>query len=217
MKRPLRFLIAASCCSLLLAAGAPVASAQYLSGEDNWSDINKSRDLTNIPLQWSPSETITPLDFVDAMVFKKRLKIAAFRDLRENKQEIGRNVEKNPARLVTTRDDVAAWLSSGFSSVVSELLMSPPQENGDIVLNADVLNFYVVESNKYRADITLKVTLRSAATGASLWEGTVTGKADNWGKSYKADNYMESLSNACISAVRGLLASDSFRKAFAAK
>ena len=173
-----------------------------------------------VPLLWNPSETIVPIDFADATILQKRLKIGEFRDLRENKQEIGRNVEKrytNKPRLVTTKDDAAAWFKHRFEAALAEFLMAPLKENGDILLSTDILNFYVVESNRYRADITLKVTLQSASSAAVLWEGTVTGRSDNWGASFKAGNYQEGLSNATLSAIQGLLSSDSFKKSFLVK
>ncbi len=177
-----------------------------------------SRDLLNIPLQWNPSETPMPLDIADTLIFQnKSITVKLFNDLRKNPQEIGRNVEKKftrDDRYVTTKDNVAEWLTKNFIKVLRDSFdISTVSANADVSLEADILRFYVLESQRYNAEIALKVRLLSSS-GSVLWEGVTSGKSDNWGASYKASNYYEGLSNACIEAVHNLFKNESFKMAF---
>ena len=55
----------------------------------------------------------------------------------------------------------------------------------------------------------MKVRLRSK-NGDMLWEGMIAVSSNRWGSSYKAENYHEVLSNACIDVAYNLLKNDSF-------
>jgi hypothetical protein len=141
--------------------------------------------------------------------------LKSFNDLRKKPSEIGKNVEKSSSgmvRYVTTRDNVSAWLTERFGKIFSEFDISVVKDGGTLLLDADIVKFYVTEESVYKADIGLKVRLRSK-NGDALWEGMIAVSTNRWGKSYQADNYNEALSNACIDVVYNLLKSDSFLQA----
>jgi hypothetical protein len=175
-----------------------------------------SADLTDIPLRWKPTDTISSLDAIDMTAFQHvTFAIKPFNDLRKRPEEIGKNVEKrltDRVRLVTTKDDVALWLTDHFGQVLKEFDIDVVKSNSTVTLEADVVKFYVTEESQYKADVGLKVRLRSKS-GDVLWEGMVSASSSQWGSSYKADNYYEALSNATISAVYALLKNDAFRQA----
>jgi len=180
------------------------------------ADKQEAPVLLNIPLLWKPTVTVSAMGAIDLTVFQnKSLTVKPFNDLRANSSEIGRNVEKKQSdkvRLVTTRDDVAAWLTDRFASVLREFEAPVVKEGGAISLEADIVKFYVTEESVYKADIGLKIRARSK-TGDVIWEGMIAVSSENWGSSYKAENYYEALSNTCIDAVTALLKSDSFMQA----
>jgi hypothetical protein len=172
--------------------------------------------LLDIPLLWKPTETISALDAIDLTVFQNTsFTVKPFNDLRNKPSEIGKNVEKSSfgrIRYVTTRDHVAAWLTDRFGKILSEFDVSVVKDGGTMLVEADIVKFYVTEESVYKADIGLKVRVRSK-NGDLLWEGMVAVSSNRWGSSYKADNYYEALSNACIDVVSNLLKSDSFLQA----
>jgi hypothetical protein len=172
--------------------------------------------LLNIPLVWRPTETISALDAIDLTAFhNKSFTVKPFTDLRRKPSEIGKNVENGSlrnTRYVTTRDNVAAWLTDRFGNILSEFDITVVKDGGTLLLEADIIKFYVTEESVYKADIGLKIRVKSKK-GDVLWEGVVAVTANRWGKSYTADNYYEALSNACIDVVSNLLKSDSFMQA----
>jgi hypothetical protein len=172
--------------------------------------------LLNVPLVWKPTETISARDAIDLTAFRNILfTIKPFNDLRINSSEIGKNVEiksSGKIRYVTTRDNVAAWLTDRFGKILSEFDITVVKDGGTTSLEADIVKFYVTEEALYKADIGLKIRARSKS-GDVIWEGLVAVSAKRWGSSYKTENYYEALSNACIDMVYNLLKSDSFMQA----
>ena len=87
---------------------------------------------------------------------------------------------------------------------------------GTVVLTGDVVKLHVTESSTYEAAATVKMTARNSS-GNVLWQGTINGKSKRFGRSYKLDNYHESLSEAYQDAVNAMLKNSAFRKALKAR
>jgi len=174
-------------------------------------------ELKNISLEWKPTDQVRSFDAIDLTAFVDMpFVIKPFNDVRKKPQEIGKNVERrgtNQDLLVTTKDNVASWLTDRFAQVLTEFGIDVVKKEGSFVLEADIIKFYVTEGSTYRGDVGLKVRLRSAKNDAILWEGMVSTSSSRWGSSYKAENYFESLSDATISAVYALLQDETFRQA----
>lgn len=172
--------------------------------------------LLNIPLVWKPTDTITALDPIDLTVFQNTsFTIKPFNDVRGTPLEIGTNVEKRSSGrilYVTTRDNVAEWLTDRFGKILSAFDLAVVKDGGTMSLEADIVKFYVTEESLYKADIGLKIRARSKS-GDILWQGMIAVSSKRWGSSYKAENYYEALSNACIDVVYSLLKNDSFLQA----
>jgi hypothetical protein len=172
--------------------------------------------LLNIPLVWKPTETISSLAAIDLTIFKNAsLTIKPFNDMRKNPSEIGVNVEKKKVgkvRYVTTRDNVAEWLTDRFGKILSQFNIPVVKDGGTLSLEADIVQYYVTEESRYKANIGLKIRLRSK-NGDVLWKGMSTVTDSSWGRSYKAEKYHETLSNACIAVVYSLLKNESFLQA----
>lgn len=176
----------------------------------------KEDDLKNIPLKWKPSDPITSYGAVDLTVYKNvQFVIKPFGDARNRPSEIGNNTEKkfsNRDMLVTTRDNVADWLTGRVAKVFSDFDITVAKNDDGLILEADVVKFFVTEKSTYEADVALKVRLK-AKNNTLIWEGLTTGSATRFGKSHKAENYYEALSNATIMAVHGLLTNGAFMAA----
>jgi hypothetical protein len=172
--------------------------------------------MLNIPLLWKPTETISSLDAIDLTVFHNAaFTIKPFNDMRKNPAEIGANVEKKASgiiRYVTTRDNVAEWLTDRFGKILSEFDIAVVKDGGALSLEADIVKYYVTEESRYQANVGLKVRLKSK-NGEVLWEGMIAATSSRWGSSYKAENFYEALSDVCIDAVYTLLKNDPFLQA----
>jgi hypothetical protein len=180
------------------------------------ADEYTGSSLLNIPLLWKPTETTSSFEAIDLTVFQHAsFTIKPFNDIRKKPAEIGMNSEKrssNKILYVTTRDNVAEWLTDRFGKVLSDFGVAVVKDKGTMSLEADILKYYVTEEAVYKANIGLKVRLR-AKNNDLLWEGLISVSSSNWGRSYKAENYYEALSNACIEATHALLKNESFLQA----
>jgi hypothetical protein len=180
------------------------------------ADEYAGSSLLNIPLVWKPSNTTSSFDAIDLTVFQHAsFTVKPFNDLRKKPAEIGMNNEKrssNKVLYVTTRDNVAEWLTDRIGRILSDFGVPVVKDGGKMSLEADIIKYYVTEEANYKANIGLKVRLR-AKNNALLWEGMVSVSSNNWGRSYQAENYYEALSNACIEVTHALLKNDSFQQA----
>jgi len=173
-------------------------------------------ELKDIPLVWKPTQMTSSMEAIDLTVFQNiKFTVLPFKDVRKNPSEIGKNVEKREGGrelLVTTKDNVAAWLTERFIQLLKEFGVDAAGSGGTLSLEADIVKFYVTEEALYKAEVALKVRLKSPS-GAVLWEGFITTSASRWGASYKAENYYELLSNTTIDAIHTLLKNDAFKQA----
>jgi hypothetical protein len=204
---------------LLLAGTAADTAAAAVKDEKRDTDAKTTSvitELVNIPLEWKPRETISSFDAIDLTAFQKvTFMVKPFNDVRKRPAEIGQNVEKRLADrvlLVTTKDNVAAWLTDRFAQVLREFDVDVAKNTGTLSLEADVVKFFVTEESVYKADVALKIRLRSKNNDV-LWEGLVSASSTNFGRSYSAENYYEGLSNATITVVHTVLMNEQFKQA----
>jgi hypothetical protein len=113
---------------------------------------------------------------------------------------------------VTTQQNVAGWLTGNVAKVFTQFGVAVVTGNGTSNVDAEIVKFFTTESSDYKAEVTLNITLTSK-NGTVVWKGITTGSATRFGRSFRAENYYEALSNATISAVHGLLNDDSFKQA----
>lgn len=173
-------------------------------------------ELKDIPLEWRPTTAISSYSAIDLTVYKKaRWVVAPFGDVRKKPSEIGRNIERKFAghnMQVTTKDSVPDWLTFRFARILSDFDLTVVKTDGNLKLEADVIRFFVTEESTYKAEVSLKVRLKSA-DNKKVWEGMATGTASRFGGSFRAENYFETLSDATVSAVHNLLKNNSFVQA----
>ncbi len=171
--------------------------------------------LKDIPLIWNPTEDVRTFKPVDLTKFQNiHFMIKPFKDFRKNPAEIGVNIERKSASQdlpVTTKDNVALWLTFNFSRTLSNFGVDVVQDKGNLTLEADILNFFVTEKSIYKGLVGLKVRLLSKSN-AVLWEEMISGDATRFGRSYTAPNYYEALSNSVIYAAYSLLKNESFQR-----
>jgi len=175
-----------------------------------------SDPLQNIPLKWTPKESIGsigPLDLSGALLTTK-IRFDSFTDARPDTATVAENREKSQPRPVTTSSDVPAFVADHMKELMRGVGLAIVDGDGDVSLSADVRQFFVAETNTYHGDISLLVHLKNAA-GKEIWSGVVLGSAEHFGRSYKAENYYETFSDMVVHATYNLLANPAFHEALA--
>lgn len=82
------------------------------------------------------------------------------------------------------------------------------------VLEIRMSRFWSVESNLYQTWITASVFLADKA-GNVLWQAEITGSGKRWGRTFSADNYLQSFSDAALDFAGNLAINPQFRAAAA--
>ena len=169
--------------------------------------------LSGIPLVWKPTTQIGESGAVDLTgIQSTKIQIDALKDGREKSDLIGDNCEKGTPMSVTTSDDVATWSTARLKSLLNQLGLNVVESDGDVVLRGEIKRFFVSETNTYEGDVGLTIEV-VGRDGKTLWSGITGGSADRFGRSYKAENYYETLSDSFLEAVQNLVKNEGFRAA----
>jgi hypothetical protein len=196
-----RMLAAVSCACLFLGGGACAAP----------------KLLENIPLTWSPTSTLAemgPLD-ISGPLLSKKIHLDPFQDARQTPALIAENHEKESRVLpVTTSDNVGAFVTRQLGQVMQKAGLSIADGPVDVTLSGEVRDFFVTEDSTYRGSVSLLVHAKNAQ-GKEIWTGIVAGDARRFGRSYKAENYYEVISDMLVKAAYNLMSNPGFRQALA--
>jgi hypothetical protein len=172
-----------------------------------------------IPLRWAPTDDLRlPAGAADALS-SQAINVALFVDARRDRGSIGMNTEARIGNepkdvwLVSTPDDVAAFLAGRFREVLKANGVSTVGSGATRLIKAEVQRYFVTEGETYRADVVLRFTVEDGA-GRRLWQGFGEGHANRWGRSYSEENYQESLCNAFLEATKDVMRNQKFLAAF---
>jgi hypothetical protein len=174
---------------------------------------NKPHD--NVPLAWKPTSSEAASAVLDLTGLRQaRIAVRPFTDNRQNRNEIGKNIEHAPNKLVTTKDNVADWCTAQFKSLLVKYGLNVTDTDPNVVINGEVADFHVNEDNTYNGATALKISVADSSDHVR-WQGTASGTSKRFGRSYKLDNYYETLSDAYIDTVANLLRNKDFVQALA--
>src|SRR4249920_638005 len=93
----------------------------------------------NIPLVWKPERehsaapTAAPVDF-----FKAKIRVAPMTDSRENPKLIGENREGPTPKPATTNDDVAAFVTDHFKTLLSGAGLTVVDSGESAIIKGDI-------------------------------------------------------------------------------
>ncbi len=196
---------------LMVAAFCAAASSAALS-----ADPTPVRDrLEGIPLVWKPTTRPSELGPVDTTGLSRvKLQVGPCTDARADPALIGQNREQAKVRKVSTPSDVPTFVANQMRQLIAATGIATVQSDPTHILKCEVTQFMVDETSKYKSDVRFDVTLTDGA-GKALWSGSASGAATRFGRSYKADNYYETLSDGLLEATYSLLKNPSFREALA--
>lgn len=165
--------------------------------------------LQRIPLEWRPTSN---LRLGATQMTTTTITIGNFTDGRDNKEAIGENKEDSEPKPVTTRDDVGAFVSVHIRQLFDEAGIKTVDRSGAITIKGEVTKFFVREGNTYKSEVALQLIV-SDADGKTLWKGLASGEATRFGRSYRAENYYEVLSDALVNTVSSMLQAAEFQRA----
>jgi hypothetical protein len=170
--------------------------------------------LEGIPLVWKPTQTIgkgLALDLTG--LDNRKIQIETFTDARQDKSVlIGENRENAVPKRVTTPDSVPDFVTRNVRQLMSKAGLNVVDSGGDVIVGGDIRSFFVAETGTYQGDVALKVTVKDRS-GKTVWTGMSFGVGKRFGRSYKAENYYETLSDSIVEATRSLLQNAAFTKA----
>ena len=168
--------------------------------------------LLNQPLAWTPTKA---LDLGITQTLKgtpAAVRIEAFNDTASDPKLVGENIEQATPRPVTTADPVGAFVTQHLQQLFAQAGYHPGGADADRVISGEVSKFFVSEKDTYSGSIVLNVTV-SDHSGKVLWQGTVWGANQTFGRSYHIDNYQQVLSDSLIDAANNLLKNAAVRDA----
>ena len=169
--------------------------------------------LENIPLLWMPTIGMFSIGSAElAELQNARLQIDPATDIRESASLIGQNREEQTPRQVTTPDDVSAFVTNRVKSLIAVAGIKVVDSGGTAILKSELRRFFVDETDTYQGEVILRVTLTDPE-GKILWSGLTSGAAARRGRSYRADNYYQTLSDSLVGAVQQLIQNRGFRAA----
>lgn len=173
--------------------------------------------LENIPLKWTPTSTFTEMGTLNLSgpLITMKTHIDTLVDTRQNPPLVGENREHpDKVRTVTTSSDVATFVTDHLKDTLHGAGLNLVDSGADITISGEIRQFFVTEVNTYDGEVSLLLHVRNGA-GKELWTGVVSGDATRWGRSYKADNYYEAMSNMLLRAAYNLLDNADLRAALA--
>jgi hypothetical protein len=165
--------------------------------------------LEHIPLQWRPT---SDLRLGTTQMTASPVTVAPFTDGRDNKDAIGENREGNDPKPVTTSDDVGTFVSTHIRQLFDQAGIKTVDSNGAVTVKGEVKKFFAREGNTYKSEVAIHLTVIDQ-DGKTLWNGLASGEATRFGRSYKAENYYEVLSDAVVNTVSSMLQAADFQRA----
>jgi hypothetical protein len=173
--------------------------------------------LDNIPLKWTPTSTLGEMGALDVSgaLLTTKIHLDSLVDARQNPSLIAENREHaDKIRPVTTSGDVPGFVTDHLRETLRGAGMNTVESGADIIISGEIRQFFVTEMSTYDGEISLLIRVRNGG-GKELWTGVVAGGATRWGRSYKAENYYEAISDMVLRATYNLLANPAFREALA--
>jgi hypothetical protein len=175
-----------------------------------WS---KTKLLEHIPLEWRPTSN---LRLGTTQMAASTVTIATFTDGRNDKTSIGENREDAEPKQVTTDDDVGAFVSIRMRQLFDEAGIKMVESGGSATIKGEVTRFFVREGDTYKSEVAVRLVV-SDPDGKTLWKGLASGEATRFGRSYKAENYYEVLSDAVVNTVSSMLQAPDFQMALSGR
>jgi hypothetical protein len=170
-------------------------------------------DSMQLRLLWMPTDNPRDLPSGAIEAFRGQTVAVSVTDTRQNSgPRVGQNNEENTPRPVTTTDNVPAFVSQSFASVLQSNGVTVVPTGATRVLRLELGELFVNEGNLYQGSVTLRVSLENGS-GQVLWKGAMRGSSHRFGRSFTEENYEQVISDSTLDALRALLGNPDFQAA----
>jgi len=171
----------------------------------------RPREL-HVPLDYRPTDRLTLMGLHVPADLRLAVKVE---DARGESAAIGRNVEDSPEVPIYAdgrTPDAFVREAAERELANSGIAVEGDRQKATKVLVLRLRRFWTDESSTYKTTVLAEAQLMDAA-GRQLWSGQVSGANQRFGRSLKAENYQEGLSDASLNLVQNLLQSTAFVEA----
>lgn len=180
-----------------------------------FSSFVLAKDLhSGVELTWKATTDLTETAKMDlSKMSEAKIKVEKLSDARTIKPatRVGEYSE-NPAEVlpVDTKSDVSEFITANLKNTLTKVGLDVADKNTQYTLTGEIKEFYVTETNTYKGNVLIKFILKKG--DKVVWSGPIQGINKRFGRTYKLDNYMESLSDSVLDATLNLLKNEGFRK-----
>ena len=176
------------------------------------ASVLAAKRLEGIPLVWKPTNRKDNGGLVNLVgITDVKIQVTPFVDTRADKVKFGENQEDKVPKPVTTSGSVADFCTQHFGDTLKQLGLTVVAEGGDVVVSAEILEFMVIETNTYKGEVRLKVSVKRQ--GETAWVGLASGTSSRFGRSYRDENYFETISDSLLDAALRTASDEGFRRA----
>lgn len=190
---------------------APLATLLVLAGPLAGAGKSKVVDLVFTPSD--EIQDVRPKD-LDASALEVPLSFEKLSDSRTgNRTLIAENREDDAPVPMFSYSDVTGFVTGAMKTC---FVRWGGVEKADAAkkVRGELIRLFVVETGRYRSEIQARFRLEEAS-GRVLWEGSVVGTAEKYGRSRKPENYQEVVSDTVMDVTARLLSDPGFRAAWA--
>lgn len=164
-----------------------------------------SSGVMEIPLKWKPTKTNISIDSANLKTLQKyRFRVNPFNECREDTGIIGKNILRESTRLVKTNTMVPDWCEKQIVSTLKSYGLTITEDSADYVISACINKFHVEEKKRYVGEAELRFEVNTIE-GQYKWAAILSAESENWGRTFSAENYHESLSNSLLFIIESFL------------
>lgn len=170
--------------------------------------------LEDIELKWKATTDLKEIATANLGSIAATIQIPKFKDSRnvEPKNKLGENKENEDKGIllpVTTTSDISDFVTMNFKDTLRRSGLSLVEGKADYTLNGEITEYFVTETNTYAGSMIVKLVLSKG--DKPIWRGTVVGTNKRFGRSYKLDNYLETLSDLIVDLATKLALNGDFK------
>jgi hypothetical protein len=164
-------------------------------------------NIQNLPLRWQGVDTLPMPTGTVARALAAGPLVVGLRDLRPDPTVVGHY--QDTGFVVRTTDNVGQYCTDRLGEMLVHAGAHLAQD-APTVLEAELLDFQVVEGSTFEGTVRMRTTLRRA--GNSLWTKTYAGTSKRWGRTHNPANFNEALSSSLSDATQQLLKDEDFAR-----
>lgn len=174
-----------------------------------------AREGKTFPLAFTPSDDIQDVrpKELSPELLRVPLFVEPLSDARTgDRTVIAENREHSEPVVMRTASDVPRYVTDGVKTCLLRWGVSE-SPSATRRLKGELARLFVEETGRYRSEIQARFRLQDLE-GKVLWQGTVVGTAEKYGRSQKPENYNEVITDTVMDLTARLLADPGFQAAW---